>query len=151
MGTVHMFVGIPGSGKTTYGRMLVEKYGYVMISSDKVRDDNPTMEEKYVFPEVYRLCAEALKNGKDVVFDATNITPKVRTRFFDGMKEYNISFDTIAYYFPADPKVCIERVKIRNKDPHERFLPLEVPENYSKEIIPPTLEEGFKKIIIVKQ
>ena len=32
---------------------------------------------------MYQKCADALKNNQDVIYDATNITPKVRQRLFD--------------------------------------------------------------------
>ena len=75
MAVLHLMVGIQGSGKSTFSKSLSKKLNCKIISSDEVRKMNPNLDEKKVFPEVYRLCAGELKNGNDVIFDATNITP----------------------------------------------------------------------------
>ena len=86
MSTLHLMIGIPGSGKSTYVKELLKTHDYVLVSTDKVRQDNPNLPESEVFPTVYRTMGEALNKGLDVVFDATNITPKVRNRLKDNLK-----------------------------------------------------------------
>lgn len=82
-----MLVGIPGSGKSTYAKnVLAKEHHYPIISSDKVRQMHPDWDESLVWPEVYRLLAEAIKNGQDAIYDATSVTPKVRARFFKMVK-----------------------------------------------------------------
>ena len=81
MALVHMMVGIPGSGKSTYSNKLHKEFGYPIVSTDVVRTLHPDWEESLIWPEVYRLCAEYLSNNQDIIYDATNITPKVRNRF----------------------------------------------------------------------
>lgn len=149
MATLHLFVGIPGSGKTTYAKKLATEKGYIVISSDVIRDLHPDWEEEKIFPEVYRLCAEYLENEKDVILDATNITPKVRKRAIDAIKGYLPFFKYDAYFFPIDAKVCFERIVERNKIDGERFLPPEVSFSYGEKIIPPEIEEGFEKVVII--
>jgi predicted kinase len=149
MASVHMLIGIPGSGKTTYGKKLQEQYGYQIISTDMVRNTFPHIEEKDVFSKVYQLCAEHLRNNIDIIYDATNITPAVRKRFIDNMKSYGVNYDLIGYFFSIDPEICVQRVVQRNLNPEERYLPPEVPLSYGKNIVPPLLEEGFKMIIVV--
>lgn len=150
MANLIMLVGIPGSGKTTHSAELSKKYNAKVISSDKVRQTYVGIDEKDVFPTVYRLCIEELKNGGNVILDATHITPKVRKRTFDALDQYDVEYDKIAIYFDTPVDVCIKRVEIRNKDPKELFLPLEVIESYGKNIIMPTKEEGFKEVLIIK-
>ena len=104
MATVHMLIGIPGSGKSTYcNNVLIKKYpNAVFIASDIVRNNNPTMKEEEIWPEIYRLCSTSLLNGLDIIYDATNITPKVRKRLVTSLEPYNVKYDMIAYYFPID-------------------------------------------------
>lgn len=152
MATVHMLIGIPGSGKSTYcNNVLIKKYpNAVFIASDIVRNNNPQMKEEEIWPEIYRLCSNALNSGLDIIYDATNITPTVRNRFWGKLAERNVtSYDKVAYYFITDPNKCMERVAIRNTLPNERYLPVEVIKGYGEKIIAPTIEEGFKEIIVI--
>ena len=152
MACVHMLIGIPGSGKSTYcNNVLIKKYPKaVFIASDIVRNNNPTFKEEQIWPEIYRLCSEALNNNLDIIYDATNITPNVRNRFFGKLHDLGVkSFDKIAYFFTTDPEKCMERVEKRNKMPNERYLPVDVIKGYGEKIIAPTLEEGFKRIFII--
>ena len=152
MATVHMLVGIPGSGKSTYcNNVLIKKYpNAVFIASDIVRNNNPTMKEEEIWPEIYRLCSVSLLNGQDIIYDATNITPTVRNRFWGKLAEKGVTeYEKIAYYFITDPDRCVERVAIRNTMPNERFLPLDVIKGYGEKIIAPTIEEGFKEIVVI--
>ena len=151
MATIHVLVGIPGSGKSTYAKSLEKQKGYIIVSSDTVRNLHPDWEESLIFPEVYRLCSEYLKNGQDIIYDATNITPKVRKRLVTSLEPYNVKYDMIAYYFPIDYETCLKRVETRNEDKNERFFPLDILKSYSENIIAPSLEEGFKEVKVIEQ
>ena len=145
-----MLIGIPGSGKTTYSKELSERYSAKVISSDKVRQLYVGIDEKEVFPTVYKLCVEELKSGKNVILDATHITPKVRKRTFDALDAYGIAYDKVAIFVDTPVEECIRRVEIRNHNPEELFLPLEVISSYGQNIIPPNVDEGFMEIQVIK-
>ena len=151
MAKLIMLIGIPGSGKTTYSKELKEKYDAKVISTDKVRQTFKDIEEKDVFPTVYRLSIEELKNGRNVILDATHITPKVRKRSFDALDEYGVAYEKVAVYVDTPVEECARRVEKRNLDPNELFLPVEVVYSYGQNIIPPTKEEGFSEIYIIKK
>ena len=57
--------------------------------------------------------------------------------------------EVIAHFFTPNLELSLARVIKRNNIPGERFLPLDVVENYSRNIIKPTLEEGFKEIVTI--
>ena len=145
-----MLIGIPGSGKTTYSKELSERYSAKVISSDKVRQLYVGIDEKEVFPTVYKLCVEELKSGKNVILDATHITPKVRKRTFDALDAYGIAYDKVAIFVDTPVEECNRRVEIRNQNPEELFLPLEVISSYGQNIIPPNVDEGFMEIQVIK-
>ena len=152
MATVHMLIGIPGSGKSTYYKNTLSKQypNAILIASDKVRDNNPSLKEEEIWPEIYRLCVESLNNDIDIIYDATNITPNVRNRFKNNLAIRNVKeYDMVAYFFTTKKEICYERVKLRNTLPNERYLPEEVVLSYGDKIIKPTLDEGFKDIIII--
>lgn len=150
MAKVHMMVGIPGSGKSTYSKKLHQECGYPIVSTDVVRTLHPDWDESLIWPEVYRLCAEYLSNNQDIIYDATNITPKVRNRFCDEVNKIYFNYERIAYYFDVPAEICMQRVDKRNKIPGELFLPIEVIASYGEKIIKPTLEEGFLEIINIE-
>lgn len=151
MGTVHMMIGIQGSGKSSYARFLEKTKGIKIVSTDLVRQLHPDWAEPLIWPEVYHLCGVELENNRDVIFDATNITPKVRKRFVDEVSKYYQNFDMKGYYFCIPTTTCIERVAKRNHDPHELKLPLEVISSYAEKIIEPTLDEGFIEIVKITE
>lgn len=150
MAKLIMLIGIQGSGKTTYSKELSKEYNAEVVSTDKVRQTYPGIVESEVFPTVYKLCAEKLKEGNNVILDATHITPKVRKRTFDALDQYEVEYEKIAFYLDTPVEECIKRVDIRNKNPEELFIPLEVIESYGKNLIVPTKEEGFSEIYIIK-
>ena len=149
MAVLHLMVGIQGSGKSTYSKKLNQEYGYKIISSDEVRKMHPDWEEVKVFPEVYRLCANELKEGRDVIFDATNITPKVRGKNIGLVRELYPDFEVYAYFINTDKEKCKERVKRRNNINGELYLPIEVIDSYFENLVVPSIDEGIDKVIII--
>lgn len=153
MSTVFMLVGIPGSGKSTYAKAnLVPQYHCSIVSSDAVRQQHPDWDETLVWPEVYRLLADAILHQQDVIYDATSVTPKVRARFFERLKALlpQTPFTVGVYFFPTPWQICYQRIEKRNQQPGELFFPLEKVESYASTLIAPTLEEGFSFIHVIK-
>ena len=140
---IHLLVGIPGSGKTTFSQALAKTLDCPIVSSDEVRNLHPDWSEELIWPEIYRLISESLKAGQDLIFDATNITPKVRQRFKDNVEKYGVHLEAGAYFFETPLDECIRRVTIRNTLPNERFLPLEIISSYYSSQVKPQLSEGF--------
>ncbi len=79
-----LLVGIPGSGKTTYAKEYVERESNTIhLSSDGIRkelygDESIQGDPTEVFSLMQKRAVEALNNGNDVIYDATNITRKDR-------------------------------------------------------------------------
>lgn len=151
MATVHVMVGVPGSGKSTFSKKLSEEKGIEIISSDKVRDMHPDWDEKNTFPEVYRLISEILKTGRDVILDATNINSNIRKNISLRLNPYKVAYDLVAYYFPVKYSVCYERIKRRNEIGRDRYFPLDVLNHYYNIMEAPSTSEGFKEVVVVEQ
>lgn len=146
MVTVHMLVGIPGSGKSTYSNnVLAKEFNCRIVTADGIRMEHPDWPESQVWPEVYRRIAEDITNGKDVIYDATSPTPKVRARFFQRIKELipDATFRVIAYFFPTPTNICYQRIEKRNQVPGEHYFPLDQLEGYATTITRPSVDEGF--------
>ncbi len=143
---VHMLIGIQGSGKSTYALELSKKLNCEIVSTDRVRIDNPDLPETAIWPEVYKRCSDALKGNRDVIYDATNITPRVRKRFVDNVTSLGAKVKMGAYFFDTPVDLCAARVEKRNKEATQPELPIPVVYSYAASIIYPTLDEGFEFI-----
>ena len=79
--------GLPGTGKSTFARLLAAHTGACHVESDAVRLALfPTRrysrsESARVFDEVERRCSVELDRGGTVIVDATNLTRADRRRF----------------------------------------------------------------------
>jgi predicted kinase len=80
-----LLCGVPGSGKTTYAKDYVERNSNTIhLSSDAIRkelygDESIQGNPGEVFTLMQKRAIEALNNGIDVIYDATNITRKDRS------------------------------------------------------------------------
>ncbi|MBP5550918.1 MAG: AAA family ATPase [Bacilli bacterium] len=149
MATIHMLVGIPASGKSTYAKELARNLNIPIVSSDEMRNLHPDVQEKDIWPLIYNECIRLVENGQDFIYDATNITPKVRTNFKNIIKEHTNDFVIGTYFFDTDPKICYDRAIKRNEMPGERYIPPEVILSYGDKVIAPQDDEGFifRKVI----
>lgn len=151
MKTIHMMIGIPGSGKTTYALKLAKEKGYDIVSTDVVRANNPGMVEEEVWPTVYKMIGETLSKKDDCIFDATNTTKKVRDRFKENVNKYVKDYQIYGYFFPTNYKECIKRVDKRNNQKGELYIPLDVIKSYGEYVYPPMYEENFEKSFVITQ
>ena len=150
MTLIHMLVGIPASGKTTFAKGLAKELNIPIVSTDETRNMHPNVSEDKIWPLVYEECGRLVMSNQDFIFDATNVTANVRDRFKEKINEYSKDYEIGAYYFDVDPNVCFNRAIERNKDPKERFIPPEVILSYGQKITMPTIEEGFKFVKVIK-
>ena len=141
-----MLVGVPGCGKSTYARKM-EALDYIWISSDKIREELYGGEEiqgnpKDVFTKMYERTFEALNEGKDVVYDATNIKRKDRMSLLAEIdKRVKRKVYKKCSYFAVDPSICKERNSKR-----ERTVPEEVIDKMLKTFEVPVYREGWNYI-----
>ena len=140
-------VGIPCAGKTT---AIVKFYPEAtIISPDNhigYTEENPwtTIAVRYAWKKADKLLDEAfVAENELIVFDATFIKPKRRRKYIDKAKKNN--YEVVALYCQVLYKVAIDRNNERSKF---RAVPRFVIDRMSKDLEPPTKEEGFNKIII---
>jgi predicted kinase len=144
-GAVILSVGLPGSGKTTW----FKRKGVTPLSSDVLRTllfDNPTEQrhQDLVFSSLrYLLRARMMARMPLNYVDATNLSPKERRHWIRMAREFG--YEVHAVYFDVPLETCIERNHKR-----QRVVPLEVMQRMSAKLRPPTFEEGFSKIVVVR-
>lgn len=145
--TLILLVGIPGSGKTTYAKNYIEQNpNTTHLSSDAIRnelygDENIQGNPGEVFSLMQKRAIEALNNGHNVIYDATNITRKDR----QGIISVCPKFAKIECHIIWAPiGVCIERDAARN-----RTVGKEVIDRMLKRFQAPYYDEGIDMIKII--
>ncbi len=145
--TIYIMIGAPGSGKS----YLANRSGMNVVSTDAIRKELFGSEAITGKPEVFAVAEKrvmaAVKNGEDVVYDATNIVPGHRKRFlkkFSSMPEVRVA----AIVMDTPLETCLERNAKR-----ERFVPEKVIRDFcrmmdsQREAIE---QEPYDEIIFVK-
>ena len=143
-----LLVGIPGSGKTTYAKNYIERNANTIhLSSDAIRnelygDENIQGNPGDVFSLMQKRAIEALNNGCDVLYDATNVTRKDRASIIGICPK----FAKIEYHIIwASIEECIKRDANR-----ERTVGKEVIDRMLKRFQAVYYDEGIDEIQIIK-
>lgn len=140
-----MLVGIPGCGKSTYAKSLEER-GYVWLSSDNLRTQMGFEQGKgnrEVFATMEMLVKNALSEGKNVIYDATNLKKSNRTSILNVVSEYNTEKEAVVFTLPL--RECIRRNNLRTGDAR---VPEEIIFRMKRGYQSPSYAEGFDKIIV---
>ena len=92
-----LLVGLPDSGKSTYGlqlrtQMLIDSIDTIMLSSDGIRkelygDETIQGNPKEVFNLMRERTINALAAGTSVIYDSTNLTRKNRASILQSIQE----------------------------------------------------------------
>ncbi len=132
-----IFVGLQGSGKSTYYR---EHFAatHVHVSKDLMKNarDRDTKQQM--------LIEKALADGKSVVVDNTNPSAAVREPLIALGRRCGARL--IGYYFDVPVKVALERN--RKREGKERVPDVAIFVT-AKKLAPPKFEEGFDEIHVV--
>lgn len=115
------------------------------MSSDEIRkeygDINDQSNNAKVFEEVEKRLKEYIQNGKNVIFDATNISYKRRRDWLNRFNKYNVY--KIAVLVATPYEECLERNNNR-----KRKVPEEVITRMYHNFYIPQKYEGFDEIQI---
>jgi predicted kinase len=144
-GVVVLAIGLPGSGKSSW----FKRHNIVPLSSDLVRsllfDD--VREQRFqdlVFSNLRSMLKARLIAKRPMNYvDATNLTPQERQHWIKLSKDYQ--YEVHAVFFDVPLEVCIERHERR-----DRVVPEDVMRRMAAKLKPPTFEEGFAKITVVR-
>ncbi len=141
-----LLVGLPGSGKSTY----LERIGATALSSDAVRGllaDDPTDQSIHgrVFATLRYLLRQRLAIGRSVTYlDATHLTLRERRPYIRLAELYDSTIEAIFFDVPLE--VCLERNLRR-----DRMVPEEAVRKMAAKLAPPSVEEGFAKVTVVRE
>lgn len=144
-GSVILAIGLPGSGKSSW----FKRHKITPLSSDMLRGllfDDPTEQrfQDLIFSNLRSMLKARLIARRPVNYvDATNLTPHERQSWVKLGHDYG--YEVQAVFFDVPLEVCLERNQRR-----ERVVAEDVMRRMSAKLKPPTFEEGFSKITVVR-
>jgi predicted kinase len=137
-------VGLPASGKSTWFR----NHGITPLSSDQLRlllvdDEEEQGFQIQVFQALHDLLRMRLDLGRPLTYvDATNFLREFRRSFLDIARERGCAPE--ALFFDVPLEVCLARNGART-----RRVPEDVLRAMSGRLEPPSIEEGFRRIVVI--
>lgn len=144
---------MPGSGKSTYAKRFIANHAepITYLSSDELRAKFGTSEEdQTVTPQVFgyikREVESLLKNGKNVMVDATNVNRKDRNDSITTAKKYGAR--VTAFVFEMNRAGLIKRNADRGKQ-GGRVVPDWVIDKMLAKYEAPSNAEGIDDIVYV--
>lgn len=144
--TLYFLVGLPGSGKSTWAEYQKGVLNAVIHSSDNIRkelgDVNDQSKNELVFTTLHKRVKEDLLNGKNVIYDATNLSRRRRIHFLSNELR-DVPCEKICVLFATPFESCI-----RNNQLRERKVPEDVIKRMYKNFEIPCKQEGFDDIRI---
>jgi predicted kinase len=128
-----IFIGLQGSGKTTYfTNHFATTHAHVS------RDVQETAERERA------LIRECLQSGRSFVLDNTNATRAVRAPYIRDAK--SAGFRVLSYFFDTPVRMAIGR---NNHRKDKKPIPVPAMLRIAKRLEPPSLEEGIDEIRII--
>lgn len=147
MATLNIIIGIPGSGKSNYAKKYLLTNNSVYLSSDDIRVELYGFEDQthndVVFETMKKRTLNALKEGKDVIYDATNLNKKRRGGIINEAHKLDAQVD--AYLCCTPINIILER----NITRAERQLPWDKLVQMIQSIEPPMYYEEFDNIYLI--
>lgn len=155
-----MLIGIPGSGKSSYLRLLRKTEKFSCVCPDEIRlwltgDISNQTENDVVWKIATYTTIRELESGLKVVLDATNVNTKLRRNFILKLKSNIPTLRMKAVIFDISPEESIKRIK-NHKD--SVILRPDVPDEivyrmygeylYTKKVIS---EENWDSISVLAQ
>ena len=149
--TLYITVGLPGSGKSTYVKNFIKDKDIEYLSSDSLRavygkDETDQTVTSIVFGHIKRKVDEFLKDGKNVLVDATSVNRKERSDYINTAKKYGAK--VVAIVFKMDRQGLIDRNKKRGEQ-GGRVVPDFVIDKMLAKFEEPSYDEGIDVMIYV--
>ena len=108
-------IGTSGSGKSTFIKSLPQE-NLVVIEPDAMRVEftgnmNDKSKDKEIYEEAAKRAVQAIKQGKQVVFDTTNLTKDKRLPFIEAIKKAIPDANIQYKLMELNPELAKQRIK----------------------------------------
>lgn len=108
-------IGTSGSGKSTFIKSLPQE-NLVVIEPDAMRVEftgnmNDKSKDKEIYEEAANRAVQAIKQGKQVVFDTTNLTKDKRLPFIEAVKKAIPTANIQYKLMELNPELAKQRIK----------------------------------------
>lgn len=159
---VFMLIGLPASGKSTYVETQLatgsfDPSHYYVASTDSYIEKKAAEQKKTYnecFPEYIKEATAhvnqniqiAIRDKKDVIWDQTNLSENSRK---SKLALFPKDYVKIAVYFLEPEKEEYER-RLKIREMIGKTIPPEVVATMKKNMVPPSLKEGFERILVVR-
>lgn len=142
---IYFLVGLPASGKSSYAQEM-KSSETIHLSSDLIRkelygDESIQGNGKEVFQLMEERTIQAINNGYDVIYDATNLRRRDRIKFCKKFPKV-LKFCLV---FPFNVTQSIEWDKQR-----ERHVGEEIIRKMANSYTPPDFYEGWNSIVYIQ-
>lgn len=148
-----MLCGVPTSGKSTYvDKLLAMPYwkNSVVLSTDyyvefyakqQGKTYNEVFDEhiKEATKQMDKILQYAIDNGKDIIWDQTNLTAGTRKK---KLSRVPVEYQRNAVYF----EISLEEALHRNNRRDGKFIPKDILKRMWHQFEIPTLNEGFNYV-----
>ena len=143
MSTFYMMVGLPASGKSTVAKEL----GGIVRSSDELREEllgnvEDMKHNTEIFTVLQSLIRADLYNGRDAVYDATNLKASYRVEFLNSLKL--LQCKKVCVFVDTPVKLCDKWNESR-----ERTVPKEAMDRMKRFLQAPEFNEGWDEIRVI--
>jgi len=154
MAVLVMMCGIPGSGKSTMAEQYATMNSLKVVSRDEIRlsltgeDEDYFANETAVFKQFVAKIVEHLKNGTDVVADATHLTVKSRQKLLNAVGK-EVDLNTImkcVLYVNTDLNTSLQRNNLRAGT--RAFVPVAAIRRMSNQFEVPQITEDNIDVIM---
>lgn len=143
-----MMIGVPCSGKSTWIKNTLADAEYALISSDSFIEEKAKEEgvlyadvfQKYVKEAIAAVnidLAEAIAAGKNIVWDQTNVTAKIRRKKLAQIPDDYLKI-AVWFTFPTAAQIASRPLKTVSQ---------EIMDNMRMAFEPPQKSEGFDLIL----
>lgn len=119
MKTVHVMVGIPASGKSTYAKEKEsENDRSIRLSSDDIRSNLETSDNSEVFEVMNNKLRDAINSNEydDIYYDATNINRRRRRGLYRNIKSWDSEVNVDIIFVSIPYSTAIERNFTRDEN-----------------------------------